>query len=70
MDIKQAKALRPGARVSFPEDRGVPSGQGRVVAVNPATHTTHNGQEYVWVEVYMYTQQHAVLWPSNRLAAS
>ena len=70
MDIKQAKALRPGARVSFSEDRGVPSGQGPVVAINPTTHTTHIGHEYVWVEVYMCTQQHAALWPSNRLTAS
>lgn len=69
MNVSQAMKLTPGARVRFPEDRGTPAGDGRVVSVGDTVHKAHNGAEYVWVEVYMYTQQHAALWPSNRLAS-
>lgn len=67
MDISKAKALKPGAVVHCPADRGEPAFTGTVASVGTAE-SSANGKPFVWIEVkHPYPSNRKSVWPSNRL---
>lgn len=67
MDIKKELALKKGATVRCPKDRGEGAYYGKVVndCDESAIHKNLDGTEFIWVEVQ--GPNHKTVWPSNRL---
>lgn len=64
MQLEKAQALKIGAIVRCPADRGEPAYRGKVESVG--AHVTEKPVPFVWVSVRT-PNGHAVVWPSNRL---
>lgn len=62
MLIESATRLQPGARVTYPADRGNPAGSAVVRSVGTKEHKSIRGVPYVWVGLAK-----GGVWPSNRL---
>lgn len=69
MDIQRALQLKIGNTVACPPDRREPGYRGTVTNVSPIIATSHNGDEYIWVEVKT-PFGHKSVWPSNRLGTT
>lgn len=67
MHIDQAHTLKPGAKVSCPEDRGDKAYRGQVVDISKTVSRNHQGTEFLWVTVKNENQGTNHVWPSNRL---
>ena len=68
MNINKARALKPGALVYFPADRGDPAGFGYVQHVTETEQKNIYGTPYLWVTVRASGSKSAGVWPSNRLS--
>lgn len=67
MTPEQARKLKVGDTVKFPEDRGEPAGSGRVTHVSdmePALNI--KGTPYIWVTVAALNKRS--VWPSNKIS--
>lgn len=68
MDIAKARALKLGAVVACPADRGSPVYSGKVEHVGSVEAQDMQGRAYIWITV-REPGAHASVWPSNRLGA-
>lgn len=66
MDIAKARALKPGAIVHCPADRGQPAYSGKVEHIGQAEARDLQGRAYLWITVGR-PGMHSSVWPSNRL---
>ena len=67
MNIVKAKALKPGALVRCPADRGDLPYTGKVTFVGTNESTGSDGKPYVWINVRNPLNGRESVWPSNRL---
>ena len=68
MNINKARALKPGALVYFPADRGDPAGFGYVRHIGETDQKNIYGTPYLWVTVRDAGGRSCGVWPSNRLS--
>lgn len=69
MDIGKARRLQLGQVVSFPADRGTPSGRGRITHISEGSAVNIYGKSYIWVTLQDIDHpRSAGVWPSNRLS--
>ena len=66
MTYEQAKELKVGDLVTYPEDRGEKGGTGRVSHISTTPQVNIDGVQYIWVRVTANGKSCGV-WPSNRL---
>jgi hypothetical protein len=67
MNIDEARNLKVGQRVRYPDDYGNPGGVGTVTRLPTGdSQTSYCGETYLWVSVRMF-EGHEAAWPSNRL---
>jgi hypothetical protein len=67
MNIKEARELKVGDRVSFPVDRGEPAGTGIISHIGESTCVNINRTKYAWTKYAWITLKAGGVWPSNRI---
>jgi hypothetical protein len=67
MEINEAKSLKVGEVIAYPEDRGERSGAGRITHISSEENKNFTGVSYIWITVQHNPNRRAV-WPSNRLS--
>lgn len=67
MNIKQARALKLGQRISCPPDRGDQGYVGTVTYIGPEEHTNILGVKYRDVVVQDLNGKRKSCWPSHRI---